>query len=160
MGLRGPKPKLADMSEQELEGAIEEYFESRWDERTFHGKDGTTWTEPFMRPPTMAGLARHLGVVRLTLWRYLNRPEGDTELPANLKPALTRAMNRMAEFAEEATYTREGHNGARFALEINHRYGREEDGLGAGGQFRQVVIAPPSDDNAPIAIPKWEGDQE
>ncbi len=149
---------LAFTDPAELEGLIEEYFESRWDTRTIRqhvrGGDPIEFEEKFMRPPTMAGLARHLGVVRGTLWNYQARTEEDDPI----RPVIARALNRIAEFAEEALYTREGNQGARFSLEVNHRYGKEEGGSEGGG-FSQTVIAPAVEKGEPLAIPKW-GEQD
>lgn len=148
---------LAFTDADDLARRIEEYFDSRWQTRTITQRDreGKTieFEEEYMRPPTMAGLAQHLGVVRATLWRHHRHGDND-----DIKLVIARALNRIAEFAEEALYTKEGVTGARFALEVNHGYGREEpDGAAAG--FRQVVISPAVEADEPLAIPKW-GDPE
>jgi hypothetical protein len=65
-----------------------------------------------------------------------------------------RALNRIAEWSEEALYTREGVTGARFTLEVNHGYGREQ-GAGGGSGFMQQ-ITPPRTDTETRAIPKWD----
>lgn len=147
----------------ELEALIEEYFETRtvWGEeieiRT--GPDGEEIRKitPVIvqrRPPTMAGLARHLGVVRDTLWR-MQRDKGDPD--DRIRPVIVRALNRIAEWSEEALYTRDGVTGARFTLEVNHGYGREQ-GSGGGPEFSQNIL-PPRTDTETRAIPKWdEGD--
>lgn len=149
--------KLAFTDPEELEARIEEYFESRWATRTIKQivqGQAQTWEEEYMRPPTMAGLARHLGVVRATLWQYAHR-DSTADL---FKPVITRALNRMAEFAEEATYTREGHQGGRFALEVNHRYGREEDHQGPPPGAEPKAL-PPAGPEA-LAVTKWEDIEE
>lgn len=98
-----------------------------------------------MRPPTMAGLALALNTTRMTLLNYKGREE--------FFPVIHRALTRIAEFAEEALYTRDGVTGARFSLEVNHRYGREDDGRVEGG-FNQLVISPAIEADRK-AIPKW-----
>jgi hypothetical protein len=142
----------------ELEALIDEYFQSRWDtrhiisnERDENG-DRIRIEEPFMRPPTMAGLARHLGVVRETLWHMQRRGRDDPE--DLIQPVIARALNRIAEWSEEALYTREGVTGARFTLEVNHGYGREQ-GSGGGAGFSQNIL-PPRTDTETRAIPKWD----
>jgi hypothetical protein len=138
----------------ELEELVDEYFQSRWTTRTIrqNTKEGVVeFEEEYMRPPTMAGLARHLGVVRDTLWR-MQRDRGNDDDP--IRPVIVRALNRIAEWSEEALYTREGVTGARFTLEVNHGYGREQ-GAGGGSGFMQQ-ITPPRTDTETRAIPKWD----
>jgi hypothetical protein len=143
---------------EELEALIEEYFQSRWDKRYIisnerdENGDRIRIEEPFMRPPTMAGLARHLGVVRETLWHMQRRGRDDPE--DLIQPVIARALNRIAEWSEEALYTREGVTGARFTLEVNHGYGREQ-GSGGGAGFSQNIL-PPRTDTETRAIPKWD----
>ena len=144
--------KLAFTDPAALEAIIEEYFASRWETRKMRtkGADGewVEWEERYQRPPTMAGLSLAVGLTRKGLLNYYER-DGFT-------PILSRARARIAEFAEEALYTREASNGARFALEVNHRYGREDDTEGGeGGGFVMKVIAPPTDGHM-LAIAKWE----
>lgn len=154
--------KIAFTDPVELEELIEDYFQSRWATRTIRqrGADGSTieFTEDYQRPPTMAGLARHLGVVRSTLWRYMKEDGKD----APMKPVIAAALNRIAEFAEEGLYTREGVTGARFTLEVNHGYGKEED-AGQGGGFIQNITPPATaigHGAEPLAIAKWDDDDD
>lgn len=103
-----------------------------------------------MRPPTMAGLALALGCHRSTLLNYREKDE--------FRPVIMRATHRIAEYAEEALYTREASNGAKFSLEANHRYGREDEG-GEGGGFNQVVISP-APEATRTAIPVWNSEED
>lgn len=153
MAIRGT---LAFTDPEELERRIEEYFDSRWSTRTITAKDGTTWDEPYMRPPTMAGLALALDTTRQTLLAY---SRGDGSRDERFVPIIARAKMRIAEFAEEALYVREASNGAKFALEANHGYGREDREGGTGDGF-EVKVIPPAYGEAIKAIPKWqpEGD--
>lgn len=154
---KGGRPiKLKHQTVEELEADIDAYFESLWKTRKIKQRmqDGSSveFEEDYMRPPTMAGLARHLGVVRATLWHMTRRPASEDVY----KPAVARALTRIAEYAEEALYTREGGNGAKFALEVNHRYGREDEDATAGAGFSQTIIAPTIESSeAPLAIPRW-----
>lgn len=137
----------------DLEARIEEYFQSRWTKRkiTQRNPDGTKleFEEDFMRPPTMAGLALALNCDRQTLINYRELDE--------FRPVIARALHRIAEYAEEALYGRETVTGARFSLEVNHRYGREAE-QGAGAGFQQTVIAPAPADTMK-AIPKWKPEE-
>lgn len=155
MAIRGT---LAFTDPEELEQRIEEYFDSRWSTRTITAKDGTTWDEPYMRPPTMAGLALALDTTRQTLLAY---SRGDGPRDPAFVPIIARAKMRIAEFAEEALYVREASNGAKFALEVNHGYGREDREGGTGDGF-EVKVIPPAYGEAIKAIPKWqpEGDDD
>lgn len=150
--------RLALTDPEELEQRIEEYFQSRWSTRTITAKDGTTWDEPYMRPPTMAGLALALDTTRQTLLAY---SRGDGSRDERFVPIIARAKMRIAEFAEEALYVREASNGAKFALEVNHGYGREDREGGTGDGF-EVKVIPPAYGEAIKAIPKWqpEGDDD
>lgn len=75
------RPMLWDSAE-ELEAAIDEYFEIRKKEK---------------RPPLMSGLAVHLGVDRKTLVNYSHREE--------FFPTIKRARARIEEAMEEGALT-------------------------------------------------------
>lgn len=151
--------KLAFTDPEAMQAQVDEYFLSRINTRTIKQRtnNGETveFEEEYMRPPTMAGLAGYLGVVRTTLLNYRKRGQEDED-PHNIGPVVARALNRLAEWTEEALYNREASNGARFALEVNHKYGKEEGG--GGGGFNQTVIAPVVNAEQPLAIPVWGGD--
>ena len=146
--------RLAFTSEEELEAAIEDYFQSL---RVFIDEieekpDGTKTTrkvelEP--EPPTMAGLAHHLGVVRNTIWNY--------GMKDDFGHVIARAKNRLAMYSERSLFDQRKANGAKFSLEVNHGYGREADLGGQGGEFSMKVIPPASSDQI-RAIPKWGDD--
>jgi hypothetical protein len=142
-----PIQTIADNSEEEFQSMIDEYFEGLWDERKFYGRDGQSWTEPFMRPPTMAGIALHIGTTRRTLIRYMKDPENPCHA------TLSRALERIADYAEQALYDKNSTSGAQFTLRVNHKYGEEEEERGEG--FSQVVTTPAPADSA-RAIPKWD----
>ncbi len=152
---------LALTDPDEVQERIEEYFQSRWATRkikqNLNGKQ-VEIEEQYMRPPTMAGLALALDVTRTTLLFY---GQGKGARDDRLIPIIARAKARIAEFAEEALYTREANQGAKFALEVNHGYGREDQGGGAGGGL-EVNVIPPAEGKALEAIPKWqpEGDDD
>jgi hypothetical protein len=148
----------------ELEALIEEYFNSLevWSEEVeiTTDRDGneTRTVRPILIeriPPTMADLAHHLGVVRGTLWN-MQREKGDPDDP--IRPVIVRALNRIAGWNERTLYTRDGVTGARFTLEVNHGYGREQ-GSGGGAGFSQQIL-PPRTDTETKAIPKWEDKED
>jgi len=140
---------IAEKTPDQFQDMIDQYFENLWDERKFQGRDGSSWTEPYMRPPTYAGLALALGTTRRTIIRYMK----DDTNPCHSE--LTRALERIADYAEQALYDRSSTSGAQFSLRVNHRYGEEEAGGGDG--FVQNITTP-----APAAtgkaIAKWDGD--
>lgn len=146
---------LALTDPAEVEEKIEAYFQSRIRKRYVPtGKvDGQMIyeQEEYMAPPTMAGLALALGVTRVTLMHYGKGVEPRD--PAFI-PIIARAKGRIAEWWEEALANREASNGAKFALEVNHKYGREDEGGGSGDGFTVQVVPPASDDTIK-AIPKW-----
>jgi hypothetical protein len=146
--------RLAFNSPEELEEAILDYFSGLqiWhDEHVVRGEGENR--EEFTRkvlikdaPPTVAGLARHLGVVHRTLRNYKHRDE--------FAAVIARALNAIAEYAETRLYDKSGSNGARFALEVNHGYGIEDEHGADGEAFQMNVIAPGGE--AALAIPKFE----
>lgn len=148
--------KLAFTDPEEVEQIIEEYFQSRMRKRAIPiGKvDGEMVyeMEEYMAPPTMAGLALALGVTRTTILYY---SKGEGRRGDSLIPIIARAKGRIAEWWEEALANREASNGAKFALEVNHGYGREDREEGEGQSFEMNVI-PPAYGEALKAVPKWE----
>ena len=149
--------KLAFTDPDALQEQIEEYFESLKTERIltqWSNGEPTEIREPYMRPPTMAGLADFLGVVRNTLLNYRKRSEKDDPIA----PVIVRALNRIAAWNEEALYTRETVTGAQFSLRFNHGYEGEERPPAEEHAYEMRVI-PPADGAARKAIPKWEGDE-
>lgn len=152
---------LAIKSLPDLETAIDAYFESRMASRmVFVGMvDGqkSYEREEYMKPPTMAGLALALGIDRRTLIRY---GSGEGTRDPELSLALSRAKLRAAEWWEEALAVREASNGAKFALEVNYGYGKEDDKTGGeGDKFSMNVIAPAVEEGKQLAIPKWEPEE-
>lgn len=153
MAIRGT---LAFTDPEELEQRIEEYFQSRVRKRKIYPRDGDPYEEEYQVPPTMAGLALALDTTRQTLLAY---SRGDEPRDPAFVPIIARAKMRIAEFAEEALYVREASNGAKFALEVNHGYGREDREGGTGDGF-EVKVIPPAYGEAIRAIPKWQPEGE
>lgn len=149
---------LAFTDPEALEERIEEYFQSRVRKRKIYPRDGDPYEEEYQVPPTMAGLALALDTTRQTLLAY---GRGDEPRDPAFVPIIARAKMRIAEFAEEALYVREASNGAKFALEVNHGYGRE-DREGGTGEGLAVQVIPPAAGEQLKAIPKWkpEGDDD
>ena len=140
-----------------LEARIDLYFEGLTKIRKFKGKgdDGKPieWEESYQLPPTMAGLALALDTTRVTLLHY---SKGKEPRDIAFIPVIARAKMRIAEFAEQALYTREAGSGAQFALRVNHRYGEEDQGGdGTGEGFTMKVISPAMSEGEQLAIPKW-----
>lgn len=153
---------LAFSDVDDLEIRIEAYFENLTKIRKFRGKgdDGKPieWEEEYMVPPTMAGLALALGITRRTLLAY-GKAEGTRD--ERFTPVIARAKERIAEFAEQALYTREASNGAKFALEVNHGYGKEDEGAGGTGSgFAMNVIPPAIEEGSQLAVPKWKSEDD
>jgi hypothetical protein len=152
MAVRGT---LAFKSVEDLEAQIEAYFEGLKKTRKLSTRNGdgtvTAWEEEYEMPPTMAGLALSLDIDRKTLINYSDRQE--------FALVLARARSRIAQWVETALYTREASNGARFALEVNHGYGREE-GADAGGSFIQQIVPPAQITQQRTAIPRWDDSED
>jgi hypothetical protein len=103
----------------ELDVAINAYFKSlegyRYDSKGNILKDleGNPVIEQFFHPPTMAGLGLALGISRMTLIRYA---EKDPIMCASV----SRARQRIEQYAESRLYDRDGNQGAKFSLSNNH----------------------------------------
>lgn len=143
--------RLAFETPEELEERIEDYFESLRVfvdevERTADGSTITRQVEVEQAPPTMAGLAHHLGVVRATIWQYSGRDD--------FKPVIARAKNRIAIYAETMLYRPDRTRGAQFALEVNHGYRDSGAPSGTGDGFEMKVIQPAESSDLK-AIPRW-----
>jgi hypothetical protein len=151
--------KLAFTDVQELKHRIDEYFLSRWETRQMKtkGADGVwvEWEEKYQRPPTMAGLALALDTTRVTLMHY---GKGEGTRDNGFISIIARAKTQIAEYAEEALYVRDASNGAKFALEVNHGYGRDE-GEGGTGEGFNVRVIPPASSEQLTAIPKWQPEE-
>ena len=153
MATRGT-PAFTDPDD--LERRIEEYFESLeiWADKVQFRTDaeGNEIREVLphlvkIRPPTMAGLALALDVDRTTLINYRGKDQ--------FQPVLARAKQRIATWVEEALFNREMSNGAKFALEVNHGYGKEDNTPTNPEAFEMKTIMPAPPEQAK-AIPKWE----
>lgn len=151
-----PPISILQKSLEDLEQQIELYFKSRVSTRKVFPRDKDPYEEEYIRPPTFTGIANAIGISRMTLWRYVHRRE---DLDEQVLLVLTRACDRVQEMIEEATFNRETYQGARFNLEVNHRWGREDEGSGASGTFQQAIISPVAQQtDQPLAIPKWTDD--
>ncbi|MEM6961979.1 MAG: terminase small subunit [Myxococcota bacterium] len=154
MAIRG---RRAFSSVQELEARIEDYFLSlRHKARPSRGETGRPDALPLQfdseqmdKPPSMVGMASALGVTRMTINNYARRNE--------FLPVIARAKNRIAAWHEEALYSRSTYRAARFTLEVNHGYRRQEDtGKGQGRTCFEVNVLDQSVAlNRPIM--KWTG---
>jgi hypothetical protein len=107
-----PKPggrPLAYKTKEELEAAIQEYFDSCFIKAT--DDEGRTYDKQ-IRPFTMTGLAYHLGITRRTLLNY-----GEDE---RFFRTITRAKTRIEMYAEEQLFRNQGKtNGVQFNLKNN-----------------------------------------
>lgn len=107
-------------SKEQIEGLIEDYFESCEGEMLKDGEGRpilTKFGEPVIigkKPPTVTGLALALGfATRTALLNYQGRKEfADT---------ITRAKTYIEEYAERRLYDRDGVHGAKFSLINNFR---------------------------------------
>jgi hypothetical protein len=152
--------RLALTNPHEVEERIEAYFQSLMRKRYVPtGKvDGQMIyeVEEYMETPAMAGLARALGVTRTTLLFY---SQGKGTRDESLIPIIEDATSRIAEWWEKALATREASNGAKFALQVNHGYGRETE-RGETGDGFQVLLIPPAGGETARAIPRWEPEED
>lgn len=121
----GRKPKFR--SAEELEKKIEDYFEGREGKVAIDPKSGEPlrdkWGEVIIdgeKPPTMTGLARALGFSsRKGLARYQGKKE--------FEMLIRDARMRVEEYSESRLYDRDGVNGAKFNLEVNFGWGKDEE---------------------------------
>ena len=133
---RPPKFKSAE----EIQGLIDEYFESckgeplMVDDKPFLDKNGF----PVLinaRPPTVTGLALALGFhSRQTLLNYQGKKE--------FVDTITRAKMRVEEYCETRLFDRDGERGAEFNLRYNFRWAQEEKNGGDEDSASGVVMIP------------------
>ena len=133
---RPPKFKSAE----EIQGLIDEYFESCKgeplivDDKPFLDKNGF----PVLinaRPPTVTGLALALGFhSRQTLLNYQGKKE--------FVDTITRAKMRVEEYCETRLFDRDGQRGAEFNLRYNFRWAQEEKNGGDEDSASGVVMIP------------------
>jgi len=114
MAIRGTS---AFRSVNELERRIEAYFDAlvyeKTESQTRNNQIVSVKTQA-LRPPTISGLALELDVSRRTLLNYSKKDE--------FSHVIARARSRIAEWNEEALYSRQTYRAARFMLEVNHGY--------------------------------------
>lgn len=136
---------------EDLQRRIEEYFESlivfkQVDDPS--EPDGKLTIVDREDPPTMAGLAFHLGVSRRTLVNY-----DDPKFAS----VIARAKAFIEQWLERELYTRQGStNGLQFGLAMNFGW-QDADEKETGGAFSQQVIAPAQVERT--AIPRWEPEE-
>ena len=115
---------------EELQAKVDSYFQTCWGARYYNGKplldENGDVVQGIIRPYTMSGLARHLGISTQILFHY----------EANAKAGLIRpeyaeiivdAKLRIQEYAEQRLYDREGSSGARFVLETGFGWMTKKD---------------------------------
>jgi len=115
----GGRPKKFK-TPQELQEKVDGYFETCWGARYYNGKplldENGEVVKGIIRPYTMSGLARYLGISIKCLFEYEVHSKAGTMLPEYAE-ILTDAKLRIQEYAEQRLYDREGSSGARFVLE-------------------------------------------
>lgn len=109
MGVPG-RPRIFDTPE-EMQEAIDNYFDEITTVKT--NKQGEEYIA-YVRPPTVTGLAYHLGTTRKTLLDYQNHYED------GFRNTITRAKTKIEMYAEEQLYRGQGKtNGIQFNLKNN-----------------------------------------
>lgn len=111
----------------ELQAAIDKYFED-CEGKPLLDIEGNTvfdkWGNVVMvgvKPPTVTGLALALGFTsRQALLNYQAKKQ--------FVDTITRAKSRCEEYAESRLYDKDGANGAKFSLEHNFKWGKDEKG--------------------------------
>lgn len=122
------KRKYADP--EELRKRVEEYFESCMGMKYYKGKpmfdiDGNP-IHGQIRPFTLSGLSRYLGICRNTLKSYEFKSKAGL-IPPEYYEIIQEARMRVQEYAEERLYDKDGSTGARFVLEAGFGWMTEKD---------------------------------
>ncbi len=128
--LGGRPLKLKFESKEELDEAIEKYFDSCLKPKTIVGevdgvptlievkdREGNVVMEQ-VKPYTMSGLAYALGITRETLLEYKEREM--------FSDSIKRAKARCEQYVEEALFDKGKSNGARFNLINNYAKWKEK----------------------------------
>lgn len=118
----GVKPIFTDP--EALREKINDYFDGL-PKRDENGE------EIWVRPPTLAGLAGHLGVTRRTLTNYISDYESGAGKRGKGKAAecgqlLTQAKSQIETFLEEELVTRSKTTGIQFALMNGYGWGQKQ----------------------------------
>lgn len=105
---------------EELQKAVDAYFDSCFGPTYYRGQQVLdangdpvmTQIEPF----TVTGLARHLHITTVTLYKYEAHAKAGL-IPQEYADIVIDAKLRIQEYAEKRLYDRDGSSGARFVLE-------------------------------------------
>ncbi len=136
----GRPPKYKKSSE--MQAKIDEYFKIcegemllKPDGQPMTNKKGIIYrVKP--RPPTVTGLALHLGFTsRQALLNYRGKKE--------FLDTVTRARSRIEQYNEEALYSKETCNGAKFNLSNNFEGWTEKQEVETKGNACGVILLPP-----------------
>ena len=150
---RPPKYKKA----AEMQVKIEEYFKMcegemllKPDGQPMTNKKGIIYRiKP--RPPTVTGLALHLGFTsRQALLNYRGKKE--------FLDTVTRARSRIEQYNEEALYSKETCNGAKFNLSNNFDGWAEKQQVTTEGATCGVIMLPTVAEG--LTTPKDDGEDE
>lgn len=122
--------RLRYNSPAELQKAIDDYFKSCFGPLYYHGQpvidvNGERvigQTKPF----TVTGLARHLHISTVTLYKYEAHSKAGL-IPPEYADIVLDAKLRIQEYAEERLYDRDGSSGARFVLEAGFGWMTKKD---------------------------------
>lgn len=133
----GRKPKFA--SAEELKEKIDAYFEDCKGKIAVDPDTGEPYRDKWgglimdgAKPLTMTGLARALG---FTSRKGLNRYQGKKEFEDLIRDA----RMRVEEYSESRLYDRDGVNGAKFNLEVNFGWGKDEDEQTGNGAAVNII---------------------
>jgi hypothetical protein len=134
----GGRPLLYKTPE-EMQVAVNAYFESCWDEID---KDGST-IRMQVKPYTMSGLANSLGMCRKSLINYSNKDE--------FLPTLKKAREKVHQFVEEYLFQGKNTAGAIFNLKNNFGW-KDQFNHNLSGGLKVVS-------HDPISKPKNSGNE-
>jgi hypothetical protein len=162
--------KFALASPEEAQAKCQAYFDSlartrwveTWDPQADNGNGGKgakVWKEVPDDPriPGMAGLAVALGMDRKSLINWMKRATSDDPNIAAIAHVLTRAKAQIEAAQELALFDKDMHRGAVFSLQVNYRWGEDDEKRPDEAFQRQIL--PPAADGAGLAIPKWEPEE-
>jgi len=107
----GRPPKFPTV--ESLQIAIDEYFESCWEEQPVNGNPEQTHMVQ-VRPYTITGLALSVGMTREGLLHYQAKDQ-------NFADTVLRAKQHVETFTESALFNHKQQRGAEFALKNNYK---------------------------------------
>lgn len=129
---------------EELQAKVDGYFQTCWGARYYNGKplldENGNVVQGIIKPYTVSGLARHLGITVKCLFEYEVHSKIGM-IPPEYNDIIQDAKLRIQEYAEQRLYDREGSSGARFVLETGFGWVTKKEAMELKQSDRRIKLA-------------------